>query len=160
VIAQRAIALAVIATLTSCSGSGMLFAKDRRVTIESPDQNGKVTLPLEVKWTLEPDAKVASFALFFDGEPQAPKKPLAVLAKGDPDCEATPGCPNAAYFADRGIFTTAKTAFVIDDLLPLAGVDIERGERDVHDVTIVVLDEQGRRVNEAFWSRTFEIVRP
>jgi hypothetical protein len=154
------LAVVVLAT-PGCSG-GLLFSQDRRVDIVSPERNGKVTLPLTVRWNLEQGAEVGrdigSFALFFDLEPQPPQKDLTYLARGDIDCERTPGCPNTTYFAERGIFVTKDTTFELDDLLPLAGVEIEKGERDVHDVTIVVLDEQGRRTSEAFWSRTFEIV--
>jgi hypothetical protein len=153
----------VLASASSCS-RGLLFSQDRRVDIVSPERNEKVSLPLTVRWTLDQGAEVGrdigSFALFFDLEPQPPKKDLSHLARGDIDCARTSGCPNAAYYADRGIFVTKQTRFTLDDLLPVAGVDIEKGERDVHDVTIVVLDEQGRRTSEAFWSRTFEIVHP
>jgi hypothetical protein len=153
----------VVLTAPACSG-GLLFSQDRRVDIVSPERNGKVTLPLTVRWNLEQGAEVGrdigSFALFFDLEPQPPQKDQAHLARGDIDCERTPGCPNASYFAERGIFVTKDTSFTLDDLLPLPGVEIEKGERDVHDVTIVVLDAQGRRTSEAFWSRTFEIVHP
>jgi hypothetical protein len=161
---------ALVALLATCAlaspscGGGMLFAQDRRVEFVSPARNGKVTLPLVVSWKLLEGAEVgrdiASFALFFDLEPQAPNEPLSTLARGDIDCERTPGCPDAAYFERRGVYVTKDTRLVVDDLLPLAGVDIEKGERDVHDVTIVVLDEQGRRTSEAFWSRTFEVVHP
>lgn len=142
----------------------MLFAQDRRIEFVSPARNGKVTLPLTVAWKLREGAAVGrdigSFAVFFDVEPQAPQQPLSRLARGDIDCERTPGCPDEAYFEQRGIYVTKDTELVVDDLLPLAGVDIEKGDRDVHDVTIVVLDERGRRTSEAFWSRTFEIVHP
>jgi hypothetical protein len=164
---RRAFAALVIslALVTSCSGrGGLLFSQDRRIDIREPDNNDKVTMPLTISWTLDDGVEIgrdiAAFALFFDAEPQAPRKKLDVLARGDLDCERTPGCPDAAYFAERDIFVTKQTSFTIEDLLPLAGVEVEKGERDVHDVTIVVLDEQGRRVNEAFWSRTFEIVHP
>lgn len=154
---------AVLLGAPACSG-GLLFSQDRRVEIISPERNDKVTLPLTVRWTLEQGAEVGrdigSFALFFDLEPQPPEKDLAHLARGDIDCERTPGCPDTGYFAERGIFVTKQTSFTLDDILPVAGVDIEKGERDVHDVTIVVLDENGRRTSEAFWSRTFEIVHP
>ncbi len=156
--------LACVSVLAPACSSGLLFSQDRRVEIVSPERNGKVTLPLTVRWNLEQGAEVGrdigSFALFFDLEPQPPRKDLSHLARGDIDCERTPGCPNPSYFADRGIFVTKQTSFTLDDLLPLPGVDIEKGERDVHDVTIVVLDEQGRRTSESFWSRTFEIVHP
>lgn len=148
---------------TSC-GDGLLFSQDRRIDIVSPERNEKVALPLTVRWSLDPDVEIGrdigSFALFFDLEPQPPRKNLAHLARGDIDCERTPGCPDADYFAQRGIFVTKDTSFTLDELLPVAGVDVEKGERDVHDVTIVVLDAQGRRTSEAFWSRTFEIVHP
>jgi hypothetical protein len=155
-----------MAAAISCSAcsSGLLFSQDRRIEIVTPERNDKVTLPLEVRWTLERGVVVGrdigSFALFFDLEPQAPRETLARLARGDIDCERTPGCPNAAYYAQRGIFVTKETSFTIDELSPNPGVEIEKGERDVHDVTIVVLDADGRRTSEAFWTRTFEIVHP
>ena len=156
--------LAVCALASASCGGGLLFSQDRRIEFVEPERNGEVTLPFTVSWKLREGAEVGrdigSFALFFDLEPQPPEETLAYLARGDIDCERTPGCPNEAYFAQRGVFVTKDTRFTVDDLLPIAGVDIDKGERDVHDVTLVVLDERGRRTSEAFWSRTFEIVHP
>jgi hypothetical protein len=148
---------------TACGG-GLLFSQDRRVEIVSPKRNAKVTLPLTVRWSVDGDVQIgrdiAQFAVLFDTEPPPPSKTLAHLVRGDLDCKRTPGCPDAAYFADRDIYVTQDTSITIDELLPLAGVRVEKGERDGHDVTVIVLDEQGRRTSEAFWSQTFEILHP
>lgn len=162
--ARAAAALAFLMVLSGCADHGLLFAQDRRVEIDFPEQNDEVTLPLTVRWSLaegvEVGRDIASFAVLFDAEPPPPLKTLDWLARSDVECERTPGCPDAEYLATRGIFTTTRTQLRIDDLLPLAGVDVEKGDRDVHDVTIVVLGPDGRRLNEAFWSRTFEIAHP
>lgn len=162
---RRALPLvACLLIASSCSDHGLLFSQDRRIEIVAPKQNAKVSMPLTVRWSLDEDVAIgrdiASFAVLFDVDPPPPLKTLAHLARGDLDCERTPGCPDAEYFATRGVYTTTDTEFRIDDLLPIAGVDIDEGERDVHDVTIVVLGPDGRRLNEAFWSRTFEIEHP
>jgi hypothetical protein len=135
-----------------------MFSQDRRVEIVEPERNGKVTLPLTVRWTVEEGSDIAAFGVYVDLEPQPPGETFEHFSRNDVNCERTPGCPDASYYAERGAYITESTTFTIDDLLPLAGVDIEKGEKDRHDVTIVVLDEQGRRVSEAFWSQSFEIL--
>lgn len=123
-----------------------------------------VTLPLTVRWTLSEGVEVgddiAGFAVFFDTEPQPPGETTGYLARGDRICSRTPGCPDVAYFAQRGIYTTTDTALMLPDLFPAPGVNLDRGDRDRHDVTVIILDAEGRRVTEAAWSQDFEIVRP
>ena len=64
---------------TAC-GDGMLLSQDRRIDIVSPERNEKVSLPLTVRWSLDPGVEIGrdigSFALFFDLEPQPPREGL------------------------------------------------------------------------------------
>jgi hypothetical protein len=44
--------------------------------------------------------------------------------------------------------------------LPIApGVEIENGDPDFHEVTLVLLDERGIRIGESGWAITFEVDR-
>jgi hypothetical protein len=162
---RRAIvAVVLIASTTSC-GQGLLFSQDRRIEIVSPPKdNAKMSLPLDVRWQLadgvEVGRDIASFAVFFDVEPQPPDETIEYFSRRDTVCKRSPGCPDAGYFSGRGIHVTKDTSFHLDDILPVAGVDLDKGDHDRHDVTIIVLDAQGRRVTEASWARTFEIVHP
>jgi hypothetical protein len=157
-------ALVAALVLVPGCGQGLLFSQDRRIEIVSPARNGKVTLPFVVRWTVDRDVvigrDVGSFAVFFDSEPQPPDATLASLAKRDTVCKQTPGCPDRKYYEQRGIFVTTDTHLDVPTLYPVAGVDLDKGDHDRHDVTIVVLDAQGRRMTEASWSQLFEIEHP
>jgi hypothetical protein len=156
---KRAAAAALLVACSACS-QGLLFAQDRRVEIVSPVDDAEVTLPVTVRWSVDEGSDIAAFGVYVDLEPQPPGETFDWFARGDQTCEQTPGCPDRAYFEQRGAYFTKAHELTIPDLLPLAGVDIEDGEKDRHDVTIVVLDAEGRRITEAFWSENFEIVHP
>jgi hypothetical protein len=145
----------------ACGADGLLFRKDQRVRIEVPARNEKVRLPLTVTWGLRDPADatgIGSYAVFFDNDPQPPGKTLAHFARNDRACERTPGCPDLDYFAQRNIFVTEQPRLTIERLRPAPGVNLSRGERDRHEVTVIVLDREGKRASEASWSRPFEVV--
>src|SRR5947199_102530 len=80
-----------------------------------------------------------------DRAPRPPGKPLTWLARNDAGCEKKAGCPDSPYLAARDIFTATDTRFVVDQLArPPSSVH----RKETHEVTVVLLDGNGRRVGE------------
>lgn len=154
--------LALVAT--SCT-SGLAFVQDRRLDITQPKGNKKVSLPLTVRWTVHdfrvtgPDGNTAPdagyFGIFLDRTPVPPGKALTWIARDDRTCARTPGCPDAKYLNDRHVYFTTNTEITFTLLPDLGAV----GGHEAHEVTVVLLDGQGRRIGESAWYSTFHYDR-
>lgn len=151
-----ALVVALAAPLAGCRVSGLDLVQDDRVDIVAPRDREEVTLPLQVKWTAR-DFTVAStanpdggfFGVFADINPPPPGEDLEYLV--DENCRRLPNCPSVGYLNDRGIFWTTDTQLTIDLLSPAI---------DRHEVTIVYLDRNLKRIGDgAFWV-TFEVDDP
>lgn len=146
--------VAITLVTSSCAVNGLAFVRDRRIDIETPTVNEKVTFPFEVTWTA--DGYDGSYAVFFDRSPMRPDQSLrSVVAEDDP-CRRMPGCPDEAWLNQRYIFVTDEPRLVIENLPDLR--PSKRGQ-DRHDLTIVLLDEHGRRVGESAFTREFIVER-
>lgn len=158
----------VCSVLSSCALSGLAFEQDHRIEFIEPRYREKIQLPFTLRWSLKdfemtgPDGRSLDDAgyieLLFDREPQPPGEGLDYFARDDITCLRSERCPNRHYLAQRGIFTTTKTYFVVRQLPPAPGVDLERGQPDIHSVVLVLLDGQGRRIGETAWWNAFEIL--
>ena len=153
----RRVALAVAATVAlvtpACGIHGLDFVKDERVRIIAPSPNTEVRVPFTVRWRVEDFD--GSYGVFVDREPPGPGRTLASLANGDAVCKATKGCPDEAYLAAHRAFTTADTSFRVEQLPELT----RDREREAHEVTVVLLDERGRRIGESAFRVEFHIRR-
>lgn len=155
---RRAAAAAALAVFTSgCGFSDLAFRQDDRLRFLSPDDRAEVTLPLTVRWAVE-DFEVGpgagSFAVFVDAAPQPPGRSLDWLARDDDACRPSEGCPDERWYATRDVYPTTDTEITIDQL-PARSDD----RRELHEITVVLLDEEGRRVGETGWTLEFQVVR-
>jgi hypothetical protein len=151
-------AAAVVMLVTSgCGVSGLAFRQDDRLSFLAPGDRDEITLPLTIRWTVE-DFAVGSgagaFAVFVDRAPQPPGKTLDWLARDDDSCRRADGCPDEHWFAERDVFPTTGFELTIDRL-PARSDD----RREWHEVTVVLLDETGRRVGETGWTLEFQVER-
>lgn len=156
------------AALSSCAIQGLAFEQDDRIAFIAPDYRQKVTLPFTIEWSVEDfeltgptgiSTKDAGYIeILFDKQPQPPGEGVAYFARDDVSCRQTHGCPDKKYLADRGIFTTANSYFTVRALPPAPGVELDRGDADIHNVTLVLLDGEGRRIGESAWSTYFEVI--
>ncbi len=155
------ILLALATLVPACIPEGLAFVEDDRVEIVAPESHTEVDLPVTIEWTVEdfevtgPGAGTGEdsgyFAVFVDTPPVPPGDPLEWIARDDKRCENTPGCPDEVYFADRNVFSTTETEFTVEHL-----PDMETATgHEIHEVTIVLLDETGRRIGESAWHITF-----
>ena len=157
---RRAAAAAAVFFLMATAGCGvsnLMFRQNDSLRFLSPDDRAEVTLPLTVRWAVE-DFEVGpgagSFAVFVDRAPQPPGKSLDWLARNDESCRASAGCPDEEWFAQRDVYPTTDTELTIEQL-PSRSDD----RRELHEVTVVLLDEDGRRVSETGWTLEFQVVR-
>lgn len=163
-----AASVASVAILSSCAVQGLAFKQDGRIEFVAPGYREKVTLPFTIRWSVadfELTGATGSAApnagyiqVLFDKDPQPPGEGVDYFARNDVSCREADGCPDRHYLAQRGIFTTTDTFFIVRALPPAPGVDLNRGEPDIHDVILVLLDGQGRRIGESVWWNTFEVV--
>ena len=94
----------------------------------------------------------ARFAVFVDRAPIRPGQSLRAV--GDDDCRRTPGCPDDEYLRERYVFLTCATSLTLDTLPAKSGTT-RTGADDTHDLTIVLVDADGRRLGEAAWTVEF-----
>jgi hypothetical protein len=148
-----AAAAALLAIAPGCGVHGLNFVKDERVRIVAPRANDEVRVPFTVRWTVKDFD--GTYGVFVDRAPPRPGRTLASLAEGDSVCRATRGCPDEAYLAGHRAYTTAETSFRVAQLPELS----RDRAREAHEITVVLLDEQGRRIGESAFRVEFHIRR-
>jgi hypothetical protein len=95
--------------------------------------------------------------MFFDRSPMRPNQDLLSLVDQDDPCRQAPVCPDAQWLENHGpIYVTAEPGLQVSTLPNLRPND--RSE-DRHLLTLVLLDERGRRVGESTFIREFIIER-
>ncbi|MFN2595093.1 MAG: hypothetical protein ABR579_09430 [Actinomycetota bacterium] len=167
---RTAVALGVSAVLlmSGCALSGLAFEQDQRLQFEAPSYRQKVNLPYTIRWSMS-DFQVTGetgqsaessgyFEVLFDTGPQPPNEGVDYFARDDRSCVASDGCPDRHYLAQQGVYTTTDQFFRVHHLAPAPGVDLSRGQPDIHDVTIVLLNGAGKRIGESSWTTSFEII--
>jgi hypothetical protein len=145
----------------ACGSGGLQFRKDDRVDITAPRARERVVAPLAVRWTtkgldLAEPGGPTRFAVFVDRAPIHPGQSMSAV--GDDVCRRTPGCPDEGYLRDRFIYLTRGTSLTLETLPAKSGSN-RTGAKDAHDVTIVLLDADGRRHGESSWSVEFSTAR-
>ena len=132
---MRRAALAVAAILVGVTVSGCgpyLFRQSDRVQLATPADHATVAQPVTVRWDVQDFAapRDGSYAVFVDRDPMPPGETLGYFDAHDRD----------------GIHVLTATSLQLPLLGRLAGVD--PAEQNHHDVTVVLLDPQGRRIGE------------
>ena len=152
---RRVVVLAVASFLfAGCAASGLSFRQDDRISIVTPADNDRVALPLEIRWTAEDYEGYV--AVFVDGTPMRPGRGLLSLVPEDDECRARAQCPDSGWLADHRVFVTRDTSLVVERVPDRRGSS--RGS-DRHQLTIVLLDEDGTRRSEAAFVREFIVER-
>lgn len=140
---------------TACGGVSGAVALDDGLEIVAPDPLDVVRAPLELRW--EGDvADGSAFAVFIDRRPMAPGQSLNEAFEDA--CEDIPRCPDEAFLRARGVYVTDEEELSVPLLMPRGGVD-GASDLDVHRATIVLVDRDGVRQGEQFWSTEFRVQR-
>ncbi|MBA2609418.1 MAG: hypothetical protein H0U92_10790 [Actinobacteria bacterium] len=167
--AARIAALAVVAsalTLPACAVNGLAFKQDTRLSFAYPDQRDKVRLPLTVRWSVRefevtgptPNVRPGAgyFAVFVDRSPQPPGKTLGWFARNDRSCQRDPTCPDDQYFAERNVYAVNANEFTIEYLRP---PNLGSKIREFHEITVALVDGEGRRLGETAYTVEFQVLR-
>lgn len=153
----RVIAAIGLLLLPACGFQNVAFRQDTRLDFQMPGDRDIVSLPVTIDWDFDDDtADGITFGVFIDRRPMSPGATLTSISDDDDICQRDPGCPDADYFAERGVHTTTDTAFTVDALRRPNSDDTRR---EIHEVTVIIIDADGRRVGESAWSLEFEIDR-
>lgn len=153
---QAASAILSVLTLTACVPQDLAFRQDTRLEFTEPSDGATVVLPTTISWTMRDfavrskESAGGSFAVFIDARPMPPGETLAWLARKDTECAERPGCPGPKYLARQGVYETTLTSLRLKEL-PIAS-----DTKEHHDVTVVLLDEDGRRIGEISYYTAFE----
>lgn len=142
----RRAALAILVLAAGCRVQGIDLMQDTRLTIISPANRATVSPPLVVRWTARDIPTRNRFLVIFDGSPPPPGEGLDWFARNDNLCRATPGCPDERYLTNNHIYVTADPRLAIQALAP--DEDVPSSRRNRHNVTVVLIDERGRRIGE------------
>ncbi len=155
----RAVLLvALLAALASgCTFSGLALEQDKRLEIIAPPLRATIDMPYTFRWTMR-DFAQGSFVLFFDGSPVRPNTHLRELAADDLPCRRIAGCPDDAWFNARYVFRTTQTSLRVDGLLDTRPLKRPQAP-DRHELTIVLVDDDGVRIGESAWTVDFFVDR-
>ncbi|HZN16220.1 MAG TPA: hypothetical protein VFB78_18275 [Acidimicrobiales bacterium] len=160
---KRRLAVALLLlSLPACARDHIEFrlADDFRVTAPSDQQ--RVRLPVQIRWKAA-DVKATDdlsgpgpfFAVFIDRAPIRAGTSLASLV--DDDCRKLPGCPTRDWYAERFVFVTGDKTLTLPAVPADAG-GTRTGADHTHRATVVVVNANGVRVNEAAASIDFAVV--
>lgn len=122
--------------LFGCAVDGLAMRQDDRVSITAPGDGDDVTLPVTVRWTAD-DVDLGPGGLSFG----------VVVDAALP----RPGRP-----ADDTVLRTRDTSVVLDQL----GSSNRPGGRGGHKITVILLDEHGRRQGEGAWRVRVDVADP
>ena len=152
--------MALALAASGCRTGGLAFRADEPVAIDAPASGSTHSLPLQVSWRTttaiaaahraHPNAPL--FAVFVDQVPMPVGQTVAWVARDDSGCQL-PSCPDAGYLSQHGVYLTSTTSVSVAAVLSTTrGRETSNGQ---HELTVVQLDDQGRRVGEGAVSRTF-----
>jgi hypothetical protein len=161
-----AVVLALPFVLTACGVSGLNFKQDKRLTITAPTDRSRVGLPLTVRWEVDDfsvtgrdgsrRADAGYFGVYLDRAPQPPERKQDWLLRDEPRCRGNTTCSSPGVLADARIYSTSETSLTLDNI---ADLDPESDRRDIHEVTVVLLNGRGERIGESAFIVEFEIER-
>lgn len=159
-------AAALTALLASgCSLSNLQFVQDTRLHFISPRSRTLVHLPVTISWKMA-DFKVVGpgtapvtngtgyFAVFVDRAPVRPGQSLSAVA--DRSCRDTPGCVNAGYLADRGVYVSREDSVTLTEVASLNSYQTVQ----LHQAAVVLMSSGGRRMGESAWYLDFKLRVP
>jgi hypothetical protein len=153
------VVLGAVAVTSACSAEGLAFEVDDRVEFVAPGDRQRVRLPVELRWdsTMAPPNEGGPyFVVFVDREPMRPGHTIATVLEDS--CRRDPTCPDLGYLEERGIYLR-DTPTVTFETIPDRATSNRTGAEESHEAVVVLVDRDGRRIDEAAWSRRFTVAR-
>lgn len=135
------------------------FSADRRLEITSPSAEESVDLPVQVRWDVE-DFQLTDgnhFGLFVDRVPIGPRRSvrLRVCTEGEKLPPQIGSFRKVCEDDRETVFFTDERSFRFRCFDPQ--FDRPKRTRDLHSVSVVLLDRNGRRVGEAVDTVKFRV---
>lgn len=150
---RRGVAWIVVAVVAVGCRSGLAFRADDRVAITAPSDRSVVTVPFEVAWEAADLPEGSRFAVLVDRTPPPPGEDLVWLSRHDPGCAAV-DCTGADHLRLLRVQVTDASRVTLESVpRPV------RPGRELHEVTVIVLDAAGRRDGEVAGTVTVEVDR-
>jgi hypothetical protein len=151
---------ACAAVLGACRTDDIALRADDRLHIQQPAAMSRVLLPVTVRWKAD-GIRIGKdltgpgpfFAVFVDRPPVAAGTGLRTLI--DDDCRHLRGCPDLAWFAERNVYVTNEPEVTITTLRDVSGARL--GPDGAHRLTVVLIGEDGVRLDEAATSVEFQV---
>ncbi len=145
--------VAVLLLLSTGCRQGLAFRQDDRLIITQPRDRAVVRLPFDTSWTAQDLPAGTRFVVLIDRTPPPAGEGLDWFARDDPRCRRDGGCPDAEYLRGLHVFVVDQTS------LTVASVPRPQRphERELHDVTVVLIDEEGMRLGETAATVTVEV---
>ena len=145
--------LVLVVAAAGCSTQGLVLTQpDQLRNLKPANLSTAKKMPVEISWDAAPLTNGDRYLVFIDQFPMAPGDSIRSLANDT--CKATPGCPNTAYLQQNFIYPT-KANHVKILALPLQGPFPVNDLYGLHLATIIIVDHDGDRVGEQFWSTSF-----
>lgn len=160
------VVLACFLLLPACAVHGLNFKQDKRLEITAPKDRAKVHLPFTIRWRVH-DFRVTGrtddtrsdrgyFGVYVDRAPQPPNESQESLLRNDFRCRVQHQCTQE-MLDQADIHATTAREFAISSL-PAPPTNAAK-RRELHDVTIVLLDGRGERIGESAFRLQIEIDR-
>lgn len=160
---RRCLVAACVASLslTACAQHPLITSENRLAMVQ-PHELQRVRLPVTISWKAS-DVKATTdmkgagpfFAVFVDRAPVPAGTGLRTLI--DKDCRKKPGCPDYEWFAQRHVFVVGNTSLTLRNL-PITDASGRTGVDHGHTVTVVLIGQDGVRVDESAASVEFTVV--
>jgi hypothetical protein len=134
--------LLLVPALGGCT-DGLLFRATTTIVLDNPANDATVSIPFTARWHLEPGViPPAAYGVFIDSTPPRPGEAV------DPDALSV-DVPLA--------FVTPSTSLLISEV-PRKKTVLDE-DKDKHEITVVGLDAQSRRIDESAAFATFRVSR-
>ncbi|HEX3899268.1 MAG TPA: hypothetical protein VHW74_08850 [Mycobacteriales bacterium] len=143
-LSAAAFAVAAFVGVGGCSG--LEFKQDHRLSFITPASDQLTHLPVTVSWQMKTPGSY-HFGVFIDQQAIKVGHNIdSVLPKGTK--------PTHALLAEDNVYETDQdhvTLRIVPDL------QYDKASRQRHDITVVLLDADGNRINESAWVREFDL---
>lgn len=159
-LARVSLTVCCVVTTAACGVAGLDFRADTRLSIISPTDRAAVTVPFLLDWELR-DAGMndKSFAVLINvSPPRAGAQITDLLPESQQDLASCDAPCQEGALAARGVTMTSASEMEITVLPRRSGLSADRARR--HTITVIVLDDQARRVGEVAASIDVDEVLP
>lgn len=145
---------AILVTGSSCSVNGLAFRQDKSLSLLTPSDGDRVPLPVTVTWRSDRDGAGQLYAVFVDRSPVRPGQHVGAAVDEDL-CRGVPGCPDDETLRRAGVYVTKARS------LRLEAIPARSDDPDgAHDVRVIRLDPDRRRIGENAHGARFFVERP